>query len=117
MHYNYPIDQYNGVLIPMTTMYNVISDSSLYQVLKMYKYVLKHFPACKQFLNKFTYNFVSDTLQVLIFVCSAVSELHFYGCRHPCSFNSYFETFLVGYTMTRIRVKSNIISFFKKILT
>ena len=28
--------------------------------------------------------FCSDTLQVLMLVCPAVSELRFYGCCHPC---------------------------------
>ena len=50
------------------------------------KYVLKHYPACTQFFNVFTYNFVSsETLQVLMFVCTAVLDLSFFGSFHPWS--------------------------------
>ena len=75
------------------------------------KYVLEQYPVFRQFCNKFTYNFVltytlifylfsSDNLQVLMFVCLTVSELHFYGCCHPCY---YIKATITDQVLTNVK--------------
>ena len=52
-----------------------------------------------QYFVRLLYKFIfllsnSGTLQVLMFICPTVSELHFYGCCPHCLLNIYFIWFL-----------------------
>ena len=89
-----------GILIPRTTKYNAISEASLLSspknvsmslniIMYLSSFQQIYFQFCFDFYTFIFWLFSSDTLQVIMFVCTTVSELRFYRCCHPCLFKFY----------------------------
>ena len=104
MSYNNLIDQIFRILIPRTTMYNVISKSSLQSSkISMFLKIIMYLCSFQQIYLSFCFDcytfifwlFSFDTLQVLMFVCPIILELRFYGWCYPCYIASCLEYLIV----------------------
>ena len=90
MWFNNPIDLIFGIMIPRTTKFNIISDASISIInFQKCKYVLNYYPIFKKFSTNLltifsTFIHLYSNFKCSMFVCSAVSQLRFYGCFHPC---------------------------------